>query len=287
MTTAAPVAAYTAEFVERGYNNRAAVPDHPAWLERFAARSQEVIATLAPRRDMRYGRGPQETLDLYLPSGTPRGVLVFVHGGYWRSLDKRDHAFVAPPFVTQGLAVAVVNYDLCPAVSIARIVEQVNRAVARLAGDGARLGLPRVPLVVAGHSAGGHLAAMALATPAAGFGMSEHPVHAAVSLSGVHDLAPMLHFSYRADFGLDAAGADALSPVRCAPQSAAPLVLAVGADETSEFLRQADLMWDAWPANRPAGMAGPLRIAGRHHFSAVMDFAAPDAALTRATLALF
>jgi arylformamidase len=284
-TLAAPV--HTPESVERGYNNRAAVPEHPVWLERWTATSRDAIAALAPRRDVRYGRGPKETLDLYLPSGTPQGTLMFIHGGWWRALDKSDHGFVAPAFVARGLAVAVVNYDLCPDVPIAGIVAQMRRALAFLVREAPRLGVPAAPLVVAGHSAGGHLTAMLHATPAAELGAATHPVHAGLSLSGVHDLAPLTLFSHNVDFKLDDATARALSPARMQPQTAASLLLAVGADETSEFLRQTELMWDAWPRNRPRGATAPMRIAERHHYSVVFDYADPESALTRATLALF
>ena len=271
---------------ERGFNNRAAVPEHPAWFARWAALSNDAYAALAPRRDVRFGRGPKETLDLFLPAGTPRGTLAFIHGGYWRSLDKAEHAFVAPPFVAEGFAVATINYDLCPDASIADIVAQANRAIALLAREGGRLGLAG-PLVVSGHSAGGHLAAMALATPAAAFGTDEHPVYAAVSLSGVHDLAPLTMTSMNADLRLDVESARAVSPVLRHPATSSPILVAVGMDETREFLRQTDLLWDAWPANRPPAMHAPLRIPDRHHFNVVLDYAEPASALTRATLALF
>ena len=287
MTLAQPVPPYTREFVERGYNNRAAVPEYQAWFDRWSERSREAEAAHAPRMDLRYGPGRKETLDLYVPAGRPRGTLVFIHGGYWRSLDKSDHGFVAPAFLAQGIAVANVNYDLCPAVGIADIVAQITRAVAWLVREGARLGLAPGPLVAAGHSAGGHLAAMLHATRASQLGATAHPVRAAVSLSGVHDLAPLLLSSYNADLRLDAASARALSPVHLRPQAQGPLLLAVGASETSEFLRQTDLLWDAWPDVRPPGATGPLRIPERHHFDVVFDYTDPASALTRATLALF
>ena len=287
MPLAQPVPAYTPEFVERGSNNRAAVPEFQSWFDRWAARSAEVAAAHSPRLDVRYGRGPKETLDLFLPAGVPRGTLAFIHGGYWRSLDKSSHGFVAPPFLAEGIAVANLNYDLCPGVTIAGIVAQIVRAIAFLQRDAARLGLPAAPLVVAGHSAGGHLAAMIHATPADELGVAAHPVRAAVSLSGVHDLVPLVMSSYNADLRLDAATARAVSPVHLRPRTSAPLLLAVGAAETSEFLRQTDLLWDAWPEVRPAGAQGPLRVPGRHHFDVVFDYADPGSALTRATLDLF
>ena len=278
---------YTPEFVERGYNNRAAVPDHAVWLARFTASSVEARAALAPKLDLRYGPGPKETLDLFLPKGDARGTFAFLHGGYWRMLDKSDFSFVVAPFVAQGFAVAVANYDLCPDVSIAAIVDEARHAVTWLAREGAAHGANADRIVVGGHSAGGHLAAMLFATDWAALGLAREPIAGAVSLSGVHDLAPMVQFSFNADFKLDTAEAARLSPVFMMPRSRVPLVLAVGADETSEFIRQTRILWDAWPANRPPGARAPLIIPDRHHFSVVVDYANPDSELTRATLALF
>lgn len=277
----------TPDDVERGYNNRAAVPDHPHWFERWAKASAEARERYRPTPDLRYGPGPKETLDLFLPAGPARGTLVFIHGGYWRALDKAEHAFVAGPFVEQGLAVAVTNYDLCPAVTIATIVDEQRRALAWLVRDGAKHGANAARVVVAGHSAGGHLAAALLATPASAFGLARHPVHAAVSLSGVHDLTPLVQFSFNADFRLDEAEARRVSPVFAKPATAAPIVAAVGGDETGEFLRQTQLLWEAWPANRPPGDDGPLVVAGKNHFSVVFDYAYAQSDLAKRTLALF
>lgn len=272
--------------IERGYDNRAAVPDHPYWFEQFAARSKAAVAALHPALDVRYGAGPKETLDLFLPASPARGTLVFIHGGYWRAFDKADHAFVAPAFVAAGCAVAVVNYDLCPQVTIATIVEECARALAWLAREGPGRGAP-APLVVAGHSAGGHLCAMLYATDWPGLGFAQAPLAGGVSLSGVHDVEPLVRSSYNADLRLDEAQARRVSPIRHRPLTDAPLLLAVGAGETSEFLRQTALLWDAWPRNRPTGMQAPLQVADRHHFSVVLDFSDPASPLTQATLALF
>lgn len=277
---------HTPESVERGYNNRAAVPDHPQWFARFAELSVKARDRLRPKVDLRYGPNPKETLDLFAPAGRSRGTFVFIHGGYWRALDKADHLFVAAPLVARGYAVAVINYDLCPDVTIATIVDECRRSVAWLAREGGRHGAAPAPMVVGGHSAGGHLAAMLVATPAEAFGLTHHPLAGAVSVSGVHDLRPLTLFSYNSDLRLDDEDAARLSPMLHRPATDVPVVVAVGGDETSEFIRQADLLWDAWPANRPAGMAGPLVVADRHHFSVVVDFADPSTALSQATLAL-
>ena len=278
---------FTPEFVERGYNNRAAVPDHPQWFERFAELSARTRDRYRPALDVRYGANPKETLDLFVPAKPARGTFVFIHGGYWRALDKADHLFVAGPFVDRGYAVAVINYDLCPDVGIATIVDECRRAVAWVVNEGHRHGANAEALVVGGHSAGGHLAAMMLATPADAFGVGRHPVTAGVSVSGVHDLRPLTRFSYNSDFRLDDAEAARLSPALHAPATSAPLLVAVGADETSEFVRQSQLMWDAWPANRPPGEPSMLAVPARHHFSVVVDYGHASSALTQKTLALF
>ncbi|MEO8487770.1 MAG: alpha/beta hydrolase [Betaproteobacteria bacterium] len=277
----------TADEVERGYNNRAAVPDHSRWFARWAELSAAAFASERVVRDLRYGPGPKETLDLFLPRGPARGTFLFLHGGYWRALDKADHAFVAPPMTAQGIAVAVANYDLCPQVPVATIVDECARAVAWLVREGAAQGADPRRLVVGGHSAGGHLTAMMMARDWRAHGFATNPVHGGVSLSGVHDLRPMTLFSYNADLKLDDADAARLSPALMRPTTGAPLLIAVGGAETSEFLRQSALMWDAWPRQRPAGMRGPLVVPRKHHFDVVLEHADPESALTGATVALF
>jgi arylformamidase len=278
---------YTPELVERGYNNRAAVPDHPRWFAEYAARSRSAVDALQPKLDLRYGPSPQETLDLFLPQGEPRGTYVFIHGGYWRSLDKSDHGFVAPPLVARGYAVAVINYDLCPHVSIRTIAEQCRRAIMWLTGEGVAHGAALAPMVIAGHSAGGHLVAMMMATDWTEFGFTGAPFRGGLSLSGVHDLTPLVHSSMNVDLKLDPDTARQLSPVYLSPKTDAPLVIAAGANETSEFVRQSQILHDAWPQNRPPGMNGPLIIPNMHHFNVALELADPASALTRASLALF
>jgi arylformamidase len=278
---------YTPEFVERGYNLRAAVAEHPRWFERYAAASADARARFAPHLDLRYGPGPKETLDLFVPAGPARGTLVFLHGGYWRALDKSDFSYVAPVFLAHDLAVAVVNYDLCPDVTVAAIVDECRRALAWLVREGGRLGARVDRLVLAGHSAGGHLTAMLFATDWTAAGLPEPRIAGGVSLSGVHDLEPIVRFSFNADIRLDEREAARLSPVRLRPRTAAPLLLAVGADETSEFIRQTRLLWDAWPASRPPGDVAPLIVPARHHFSVVADFGEPGSELVGRTLAFF
>jgi arylformamidase len=275
----------TKDEVERGYNNRAAVPDHPQHFAKYAAWSQAARDEYAPKVNLRYGPNPRELLDLFLPASTPRGTYLYIHGGYWRALSKEDYSFVAGPFVDQGIAVAVMDYDLCPQVSIATIVDECRRAVRWLAQEGPKHGVGG-PLVVGGSSAGGHLAAMMFATDWAAQGLAASPLAGGVSISGVHDLRPLVDFSYNVDLGLDDAEAWRLSPLAYRSLTAAPFVIACGAGETTEFLRQSQVLWHAWAdVRRP--LDGPLFIPGRDHFTIQLDHADPGSDLTVATLALF
>jgi arylformamidase len=278
---------YTPELVERGYNNRAAVPDHPRFMARYVELSHAAVQTFRPQLDLRYGPGPKETLDLFLPPAKPRGTFVFFHGGYWRAFDKADFSFVAWPLVEQGIAVAIVNYDLCPAVTIATIVDESRRAMLWLVREGPRHGAAVDRIAIGGHSAGGHLVAMLFATDWSGCGLSGAPFAGGVTLSGVHDLEPLVLSTMNADLRLDAAEARRVSPVSYQPKTDASLFIAVGADETAEFVRQSELIFDGWSQNRPAGMTAPLRIPGRHHFNAVLDHADRQSAVTRAVIGMF
>ena len=276
----------TPEFVERGYNNREAVADHLHWLAQYPELSARTRERYRHTPDVRYGPDPMETLDLFLPATKARGTFVFIHGGYWRALDKTDFEFVAGPMVDEGMAVVVANYALCPSVSIARIVDQCRRLMLWVAKEGPRRGLNADNVVVGGHSAGGHLAAMMFATDWDALGLAADPFVGGVTLSGVHDLKPLVMASMNSDLKLTNAEAARVSPVNHASLSQAPLLIAVGGAETSEFIRQSHLLWDAWPENRrPA--AGPLILAGKHHFSVVLDYADAASELTLATRALF
>jgi len=276
---------FTADFVEREYNNRAAVPDHPRWLARYAELSAAAVAQLRPQADLRYGPGPKETLDLYLPPGPPRGTFVFLHGGYWRALDKRDFSYVAAPFVAQGLAVANVNYDLCPDVTVGAIVTECERAIAWLVHEGAARGAAVERIVVAGHSAGGHLAAMLLACDWAKVcaDLPADLLRCAIAISGVFDLEPLVHTPFLlGDLRLTAESARRLSPALYPPPPGTLYALA-GANESEEFLRQNRLIREAWGALRvPVCETVP----GTNHLDVLIELADPQARLHHLALEL-
>lgn len=270
-------------FVEREYNLRAAFPDHAYWFARWAADSAKARSSSNCTLDVRYGSGPKQTVDLF-PAADSRGLLLFFHGGYWRALDKSDHSFVAPQFVDRGVSVAVFNYDLCPDVSIARIVDECREAVVWVQREGDRYGISSPRVVVAGHSAGGHLTAMMFATDWSRHGLAADIIAGGLALSGIFDLEPLVQVTFNADLRLDNSMAHALSPVHIAPRARAPLVLASGADETDEFIRQSWLLWERWPECRPAAAHSPLVIADRHHFSVMSELGDRKSELTAATL---
>ena len=192
-------------WLDRQYNNRELVPEHATHFARWAKDSAQARQTLPGLLDVAYGHGPSETLDVF-PAPRKRGqppapVLVFIHGGYWRSLDKSDHSFIAPAFVRHGACVVVPNYALCPAVTIPQIALQMAQALAWVYRHiGAHGGDPQ-RITVVGHSAGGHLAAMLLACqwPLVGEDLPEALVQNALAISGVFDLEPLRHTPFLKD----------------------------------------------------------------------------------------
>jgi len=152
-----------AAYWESQYNNRAAVPDHPQYFARWAEKSAAARKSLRCYLDVRYGAHVMEKMDIFQAQGRSRALFMFIHGGYWRALDKKDHSFVAAELVKRGVTVAVPNYALCPAVTIEDIVRQMLQACAWLYRNGGHFGAPYGNLHVSGHSAGGHLTAMMMA----------------------------------------------------------------------------------------------------------------------------
>jgi len=270
------------EFVEREYNNRARVPDHPEYFARWERDSQFVRSTLPARLEIAYGPDPRHRLDVF-PARGARGTLVFIHGGYWRSLDKDLFSWIAAPFVAAGIGVALPRYRLCPAVSIEDAVDDAVAATNWLFGNAGAHGLAMERVVISGHSAGGHLAAAVFAAPRERLRFDVERVVGGVAMSGVYDFEPLRHFSFNADFRLDPAAVARLDLAGKRPTIPAPLVVAAGADESSEFIRQSRLLAEAWRAQ-----AKPLLLLpGTHHFNIVDAFAERGTALHDATVSLF
>ncbi len=292
-------------WLDAQYNNRARVPEAVQHLQRWAADSAtartQLLATGQAVLDVPYMQHPAwpataQTLDVFTPPAgatPPAGgwpVLLFIHGGYWRALDKADHSFIAPPWVApgggHGAIVVVPNYALCPAVRVSDITAQMQQAVAwvwqHIAGHG---GNP-ARITVVGHSAGGHVVGMLLSTPLnqwQALGVNTHEgassaffsLRHGVSISGLFDLAPIGQTPFLADLGLTPEEAHAQSPIH-RPHTGGVLTAVVGGDESEEFLRQNTLLRQAW-----GDAAAPVAevLPGLNHFSVLEELVKPGSCL--------
>ena len=279
------MALHDTAWLEAQYNNRARVAAASDILAGWARASAQARSSVACLLDVPYGSEPGETLDVFPAPMPARGghgraatpgapVLVFIHGGWWRSLDKADHSFIAPPFVQAGAVVVLPNYALCPAVSMAQIALQTTRALAWAWRHAAQHGGDPARLFVIGHSAGGHLAAMLLCCdwPTVQPDLPRGLLAGAMSISGVFDLAPLRRTPFlQADLRLTAAAVRRLSPARFCPP-AGPLLALVGADESDEFLRQNRLIRRRWGAR---SVPVCQTLSGLNHFTVLHDLVDP------------
>ncbi|HEY3074992.1 MAG TPA: alpha/beta hydrolase [Burkholderiales bacterium] len=250
------------------YNNRELVPDHPQYFARWAESSQRARATMTCHLDLRYGDAPGEAIDLFPARKGDGSCLMFIHGGYWRSLDKKDFSFLAPTLVGGGISLAVVNYDLCPKVSMEEIVRQMLRASRWLWLHAEDYGMDQDRLYVSGHSAGGHLTAMLMAAiwPVFDPQLPKDLWKGGLAISGLYDLRPLVDIDWlNVDLRLDEATAMRLSPAFMPPATRAPVMTCVGGDESSEFLRQNTLLGERWRG----ASAGDIAMPGKNHFSVV------------------
>jgi arylformamidase len=254
------------------YNNRARVPENPAlmagWARDAAAyREQHVPRTIA------YRPGARNTIDIF--AGDNQGPLVvFIHGGYWQALDGSSSSHCARGLNAHGIDVAIPTYDLCPQVTIDTIIQQMRAAARELA----RLGRP---LVIGGHSAGGHLAACMLATdwPAYDASLPKDLVIAAYAISGLFDLVPLVQTSINKALRLDETAAKAASPLFWKPPSGRVLDAVVGGNESAEYFRQSRTMVEQWGAAGVTTRFGVVPDA--NHFTAIAPLADPDSAMVQ------
>jgi arylformamidase len=246
--------------LEKEYNNRARVPEHPGVIAGWA-RDAAAYREAHPPRVIAYGDGERETLDLFEAGEGP--PVMFIHGGYWQALDKSFFSHMARGLSAHGISVAVPSYGLCPNVRIGDIVEQMRSACATLSRAANR------NVIVSGHSAGGHLAACLLATEAC--------VPAAYAISGLFELAPLIPTSINGALELDEAEAEALSPLFWPAPEGKTLDAVVGGDESSEYLRQSAAIVSAWGAD---GVETRYEeIEGANHFTVIAPLADANSAM--------
>jgi arylformamidase len=280
-----------ATWLDQQYDNRARVADHARVLGNWAAASAHVRAqTPAARLDLRYGQGEGETLDVF-PATVPTPaagapVLVFIHGGYWRSLDKSDFSFIAPAFNAAGALVLVPNYALCPAVTIEHIALQMAQAVAWAVDHAAEHGGDPSRIALVGHSAGAHLAAMLLTCRWKDLDpdLPAQPLAGALAISGLYDLEPLRHTPcVKNDLRLTPTSVARLSPAFFPRPKGGKLFAVVGLEESDEFLRQNALIRDVWG---PTAVPVCETLPGANHFNVLSPLADPASRLHELALRL-
>jgi arylformamidase len=243
----------------------------PGWRKRAAI----TRAKYPPMGDIKYGSHPRETLDLFRAKNA-RGTLIHIHGGYWRSFSKLETSFVAEHFLERSYSVALINYPLCPDVSLAHIRTSVLQAFAYLYNN-ILTGSERAKIAVSGHSAGGHLAALHLATAWKRYGLPENPITGVISLSGVFDVVPLIKTSLNADLRLTEVSAQAVNIMTRLPTPKAKLVLSVGSLESEEFHRQSAELAKSWASLAPQ----LIDVPDLNHYTIVDSLADRDGVLHR------
>jgi arylformamidase len=264
--------------LEAEYDNRARVAEHPAITAGWVADA----AAFRERHGGHLGEpyGPTERMKMDLFGDAQGPVVVFVHGGYWQARDRGDFSHLAAGLADRGCLVAVPGYDLCPAVTVATIIDEIRAACAAV---WRRFGKP---IAIAGHSAGGHLAACMLATdwPAVAPDLPAGLVRSATCLSGLFDLRALVPTSVNTALKLDEAEALRLSPAHWPAPRGLVLDAIVGGDESGEYLRQSRLITDIWGKH---GVRTRCEIVdGANHYTVVAPLADPDSAMTRRLAAL-
>jgi arylformamidase len=247
-----------------------------AWADAARAYREERRAAGRVELGLAYGEGERNRYDLFLPDGEPLGLVVFVHGGYWMRFDRDLWSNLARGAVLRGHAVALPSYTLCPQIRIAGIVDEIGRAVEAAAHHISG------PIRLAGHSAGGHLATRMVATTSPLPEAVAARIVNTLSISGVHDLRPLMSTALNETLRLDAAEAQAQSPALLAPRAGTRLTCWVGGGERAEFIRQNALLANVWTGLGAATCC--IEEADRHHFNVVDGLSDPDAPITRALL---
>ncbi len=280
---------YDQEGLDRQYNARAASRATEGYLAWGTEASVGARESLPATLNVAYGPSEAEVLDIFgpEPSAPPGPVQLFIHGGYWRAFHKDDFSYVAEPIVAAGGVSVVVNYALMPGVTMDELVRQCRAALAwTYQNIGAHGGDPD-RVCISGHSAGGHLVAMMLATDwEADFGLPANVIKGAVAISGLFDLTPIQLSYLNEDLKMDAETARRMSPVNCVadppPGGLPPIMLTYGGLESEEFARQTAVYAETL---RNRGHSCEIEpILGHHHMSVVTSLYEADSRLTQMTM---
>ena len=267
------------------YNPRKTVPDFAQIVARWLRASEHARASLSGYLDVPYGPDETETMDIFRARGPSKGMLMFIHGGYWRAFDKKDFTFVAPAFVNAGITVAIPNYAHCPKVEVRDIIMQMVQASAWLYRNGGNFGAPANRIHLCGHSAGGHLATMMLACQWRAYSpdLPDKVVRAALSISGVYDLRDIINVpTVNCDVRLTEKSALHASPLFLPPATDAPLFTSVGEMENEGFHIQNQLIAERWKKVHRSTIPCP----GENHFTELDQLANAGSPLFKAGCAM-
>ena len=232
-----------ADALETQYNLRARRgSDFDELMASWVARSEKLRDTPNARVDLAYGQGEREKLDFFSGGDSNSALVIYIHGGYWQRGNKEMHSFCAEAFVKHGVSVSMLNYDLTPAVRMGQIPAQIRKAVAWNWHNADQLGFSKDKLYIMGHSAGGHLTAMMMATDWSAYDdqIPDDVIRAGIPVSGVFELEPIIHTSLNEGPQMDIEEAIEQSPTFIPPVTNAPQLVVAGGGETTEFLRQSD-----------------------------------------------
>ncbi|TPL88088.1 alpha/beta hydrolase [Mesorhizobium sp. B2-3-14] len=262
---------------DNAYANGANIAGSDRWPAAWSGPAQAFRDALSgegrARFDIAYGDRPRNRLDLFLPETTPKGLVVFIHGGYWLESDKSGWSHLAKGAVGNGFAVAMPSYTLCPDIRIAGIVSEIGAAIGKAAA------MVGGPLRLTGHSAGGHLASRMVTTTTPLATDVVRRIRHVVSISGLHDLRPLMRTGMNAVLKIDEHEALTESPALLRPIDGARITCWAGGGERSEFLRQNALLANIWTGLGATTSA--VVEPDRHHYDVVDGLADPAHALTR------
>ena len=259
--------------LDAAYNNTAAVgpAKRDAYYAGWTKRSQTIRNAAGARLDLHYGVGSRQRLDIFPCDAQASPTLVYFHGGYWQMNDKEPFAFLGEGVLGAGFNLALIEYTLAPAARLDAIVAEARAAVAWVIDHAKEFGGDPYRVFVSGHSAGGHLTAMA---------MDDGRVAGGITISGLYDLEPIRLSYLNAKLGLDAAEADRYSPICHFPATASPLVVTIGLGELPELVRQSEEYAAAWTAR---GLRGRyLPVPAHDHFSILEELARPTGVIVEA-----
>ncbi|MCL1073864.1 alpha/beta hydrolase [Shewanella dokdonensis] len=264
----------SASEIDKQYDVEATVPDFGEYVAYFVKNSEYARNNLKCTLDIHYGPTRDETLDIFYPSKEQdsklRPAVFFIHGGYWKATTSKEWSYIARALADLGIVTAVENYALCPKVSVAEIVRQHRAAFSYFWNNAESLGVDRNQIMIVGHSVGGHGVAQLLSSDWQNeYDMPATPYIAAIAVSGLFDVRPIPHTTANPILKITPENAISLTPVLTADHGKVPLLVTVGSNETTEFLRQSK---DFAAACEQSEWQVSSAILERNHFNILDEF---------------